>query len=84
MWVDGQCHNPLRFTPAKRPGNHITGSCVDTGTSLDGCGHRHQPRWVWKISPLPGVRSRTVHPVSSCYNDYAVAAHKNKWNNIEF
>ena len=35
-------------------------------------GPQGQSEQVRKISPPPGFDPRTVHPVASCYNDYAI------------
>ena len=57
---------PGHFTPGKE-------TRYPLGRRLDG-----PQGWsgqLWKILPPPGFDSWTVHPVVSCYTDYAILAH---------
>ena len=59
--VSGQQHAPAALYPRGRPGTHFTGGWVGPRTCLDG-----------RKNLVPtGIRSRTVQPVVSRYNDWA-------------
>jgi hypothetical protein len=74
MWVGGQCHTPTALLLKRDPVTILQETVWAPG-----------PVWmgVENFAPL-GIRSRTVHLVSSRYTDYAVAVHANKWDNTEF
>ena len=74
MWVGGQCHNPSALFWKRDP-----------VTILQEVALAPAPVWMgMKNFGPPGIRSRTVHPVSSRYTDYTIAVHTNKWDNIKF
>jgi hypothetical protein len=62
-------NTPGRFTPGKKTRYPLY-------RRLGGLQRRSE--WVWKISPPPLFVPRTVHPLSSRYNDWAIPAHKIK------
>jgi hypothetical protein len=62
---------PRPLYPREWPGTHCTGDWVGRSGR------------VRKISPPPGFNPRTVQPVASRYNDWAIAAH-NKYTKISF
>ena len=64
MGVSGQ--RPCCFTPGKEPYPLYR----KLGGPQDWSGR------VRKISPPPGFDLRTVHPVASRYNDWAIPAHE--------
>ena len=68
MRVDVELHAPAALPPGKRPGpgTHCIGGCVGPRAGVDGCG---------KSRPPPEFDPRTVQPVASRYNDYAIPAH---------
>ena len=64
MWVDVQRHAPADLPPGKirYPLYRRLGG---PQAGMDGCGKSRLP---------PGFDPRTVHPVASRYNDWAIAA----------
>jgi hypothetical protein len=66
MGVGGQRHAPAALPPGRRPGTHYTQGWVGPRNGLARRG---------KSRPPPGFDHRTVQPVSSRCNDYAIPAH---------
>jgi hypothetical protein len=46
-------------------------------------GPQGRSEWVRKISPPPGLNLRTVEPVASRYNDYAISGHKHIFMHLQ-
>jgi len=68
MWVGGQCHTPSALLRKRKPVTILQEAVWTPG-----------PVWIGVENFVsPGIRSRTVHPVSSRYTDYTVAVHTNK------
>jgi hypothetical protein len=58
-------HAPRRFPPGKKQDIPSTGCRVDLGGRSE---------WALKISPTPGIETRTVHPVTSHYTNCTTTA----------
>ena len=54
----------LLYPWTKRPSTHSTGCWVD---------HGDRSEWALKVSPTPGIETRTVHPVTSHYTNCILA-----------
>ena len=60
--VGGQRHAPAALPPAKRPGTHCIGDCVDPRAGLDRCGKSRPPTGI-RSPDRPG-RSESLYRLS--------------------
>jgi hypothetical protein len=67
MVAGGQRHDPAALPSGKRRGSHYNGyECAPGLLWMDAKKRKY-------LAPL-GFKDRTIQPIASCYNDYAVLA----------